>query len=34
MSGAEPDPPLDVPTLPKPVELGALAAALEGAFGD
>jgi two-component system OmpR family response regulator len=33
MSAAEPDPPLDVPTLPKPVELGALSAALDGAFG-
>jgi CheY-like chemotaxis protein len=33
MSGAQPSPPLDVPTLHKPVELGALSAALDGAFG-
>ncbi len=33
MSATEPDPPLGVPTLAKPVELAALSAALETAFG-
>jgi CheY-like chemotaxis protein len=32
MSATEPDPPLGIPTLSKPVELGALSAALDGAF--